>query len=108
MKRRDFLKKVGLVVCGVSSLGATGETHRRYTGQTPAGTTNNLFNNKVIEHCGTWLSQQPEIESVEVNGEKYFVYRIAAMSPYKGDHIIFELVINNDTTNTERTKNGDC
>lgn len=78
MNRRDFLKKSGLVVCGLSSLGAVGQTIAR---KNSVGT-NTLFGKDVIDGCEKWLRQQQQVEPVIIDGKKYYVMLLHPQQEY--------------------------
>lgn len=69
MKRRAFLKNVGLFVCGVTSLGVCSENvfSTKVTGD--------LFGTKVISNIlkQSMLLHRDVIEPVEVDGIKYYI-----------------------------------
>ena len=85
MKRRDFLKKVGLVACGLQSMGVIAEIPKT-TSIYASG--NVMTVKKVNEYCLKCLSLKPRIEPVEMNGEKYFCILMHPRQKYDLDVLI--------------------
>lgn len=71
MRRRDFLKKAGLVAFGVVSLGVVGEVG-----------TDNLFGTKVIEYCNRWFEKPYCLKPIEIAGVRYYSLFLHSRSQY--------------------------
>lgn len=89
MNRRDFLKKAGLVVCGVSSLGVLGEpTVTGYITRGPVSPSlfppNGLYWAKKAHD----FAQTKGIEPITMNGQKYYVMFMHPKQKYNLDVII--------------------
>lgn len=90
MKRRDFLKKAGIVIGG--SLGLLSKPSiatepkqewAEYSVDTAIPEDADLFGEKVIKSCKNWLNTNNSCKPIEVDGKMYYVVMMRPKLKYE-------------------------